>query len=161
MIREATNDDLAGILRIHNDAVLDTTAIWEETPRTIDEQREWCEARRAASLPVLVAIAGEAVAGFCSYGSFRARYGYRFTVESSVYVASEHRRKGVARRLMVALIDRARAQGLHAMVAGIEAQNTASISLHEQLGFTTAAHLHEVGFKFGRWLDLVLMERRL
>ena len=157
-IRDATDADLDGILRIYNDAVLTTTAVWDETSRSIEAQRQWFAAKQAAALPVLVAADGDQIAGFCSYGPFRAWYGYRFTVENLVYVAATHRGKGIAPLLLRALIDRARAQGMHRMVAGIEAENVVSIRLHESLGFTHAAHLHEVGFKFGRWLDLVLME---
>jgi phosphinothricin acetyltransferase len=160
-IRDATEADQSGILSIYNDAVLHTTAVWNETPRSWEDQREWFRSKQAQTLPVLVAARAEEIAGFCSYGPFRPWYGYRFTVENSIYVATSFRRQGLARQMLDALIDRARSQGLHMMVAGIEAQNAPSVHLHEQAGFTVAAHLHEVGFKFGRWLDLVLMERRL
>lgn len=160
-IRDALAADLPGILEIYNDAVLTTTAVWNETPRTSDEHAAWFKAKQEQGHPVLVAIEGDVVAGFASYGPFRAWQGYRFTVENSIYVARTHRRRGVAGRLLEALIDRARAQSLHAMVAGIEAENLESIRLHERAGFTVAGRLHEVGYKFGRWLDLVFMERRL
>ncbi len=160
-IRDTTDADQAGILTIYNDAVLHTTAVWNEASRSLEEQHEWFRSKQLQSLPVLVAVSGGEVAGFSSYGPFRPWYGYRFTVENSIYVAASFRRQGLARQMLDALIERARSQGLHMMVAGIEAQNAPSIRLHEQAGFTVAAHLHEVGFKFGRWLDLVLMERRL
>lgn len=160
-IRDARDSDMAGILEIYNDAVLTTTAVWDETPRSVDGQRQWLELKRTQSYPVLVAAQDDEVAGFCSYGPFRAWYGYRFSVENSIYVAGRYRRQGIARRLLDLLVERARQQGLHMMVAGIEAQNAASIKLHADAGYTVAGHVHEVGFKFGRWLDLVLMERRL
>jgi L-amino acid N-acyltransferase YncA len=160
-IRDAALSDQAGILEIYNHAVLTTTAVWNETPRTTEEQRQWFDAKAASSHPVLVAERDGRVVGFCSYGSFRPWYGYRFTVEGSIYVATEFHRQGIAKRLLAGLIERARAQGMHVIIAGIEAENIASIKLHEQAGYEVAARLHEVGFKFGRWLDLVLMERKV
>jgi phosphinothricin acetyltransferase len=164
-LRDARESDLAGILDIYNEAVLTTTAVWDETPRTMDGQRQWLELKRTQCYPVLVAApgneVGDAVAGFCSYGPFRAWQGYRFSVENSIYVAAPYRRQGIARRMLDALVERARQQGLHMIVAGIEAENAASIALHAHAGYAVAGHIHEVGFKFGRWLDLVLMERRL
>jgi L-amino acid N-acyltransferase len=160
-IRAARDEDLPAILAIHNDAVLTTTAVWDEAPRTLADQQQWLAAKRAAAFPVLVAVHAGDVAGYASYGPFRAWYGYRHTVENSVYVHAAHRRRGVAERLLEALIACAREQGLHVMIAGIEALNEASLRLHAKAGYVKAAHLHEVGFKFERWLDLVLMERRL
>ena len=160
-IRAAREEDVPAILAIHNEAVLTTTAVWDELPRTLAEQQQWLAAKRAAPFPVLVAECAGEVAGYASYGSFRAWYGYRHTVENSVYVHGAHRRRGVGERLLGALIERARAEGRHVLIAGIEAGNDASLRLHAKLGYTQAAHLHEVGFKFERWLDLVLMERRL
>jgi L-amino acid N-acyltransferase len=160
-IRDAIETDMVAVLDIYNDAVLTTTAVWNETPRTQDQQYEWFVAKRAQQHPVLVAVVDGDVAGFCSYGPFRAWYGYRYTVENSVYVSERHRGRGIAGRLLAALIERARAQGLHTMVAGIEARNEVSIRLHERAGFTRAGVLREVGYKFDRWLDLVFMERKL
>jgi phosphinothricin acetyltransferase len=160
-IRDAIEADLGAVLEIYNDAVLTTTAVWNETPRTETEQREWFAAKRTQQLPVLVAVADGVPAGFCSYGPFRPWYGYRYTVENSIYVSPRHRGRGIAGRLLSSLIARAQAQGLHLMVAGIEAQNDVSIRLHERAGFRHAGVLREVGYKFGRWLDLAFMERRL
>lgn len=160
-IRDAEDGDQSSILEIYNDAVLNTTAVWNEVPRTAQEQAQWFEAKQAQAYPVLVAVVDEVVAGFCSYGPFRPWYGYRFSVEGSIYVAAQYRRQGIARQLLAALIARAQLQELHAIIAGIEAGNAASIRLHEQAGYRIAGRLHEVGFKFGRWLDLVLMERLL
>ena len=160
-IRDAIETDMVAVLDIYNDAVLTTTAVWNETPRTQDQQYEWFVAKRAQQHPVLVAVVDGDVAGFCSYGPFRAWYGYRYTVENSIYVSERHRGRGIAGRLLAALIERARAQGLHTMVAGIEGRNEVSIRLHERAGFTRAGVLREVGYKFDRWLDLVFMERKL
>jgi phosphinothricin acetyltransferase len=161
LIREAEENDVRAMVAIHNDVVLTTTAVWNETPRTEAEQLEWLNTKRSQAFPVMVAVDGGELLGYCSYGQFRAWYGYRFTVENSIYVHREYRRRGIARELLHALIARARAQKLHVMIAGIEAENRASLQLHESVGFMKAAHLHEVGFKFNRWLDLVLMELRL
>jgi L-amino acid N-acyltransferase len=161
LIREARDEDLRPMLEIYNDAVRTTTAVWNETARSEQEQLEWLQTKRSQSFPVLIAQQQDQLLGFCTYGPFRAWYGYRFTVENSIYVHRDYRRRGIARELLTALITHARAQKLHVMIAGIEGENLASIQLHESVGFMRAAHLHEVGYKFNRWLDLVLMELRL
>jgi len=160
-VRDAVEADLPMLLEIYNDAVVATTAVWDDEPRTLDGQAQWFDAKRAQGHPVLVAVESERIAGFCSYGWFRPWHGYRYTVENSVYVHGSYRRCGVGRQMLSALIQRAAAQGMHAIIGGIEARNLASIRLHESLGYREAARLHEVGRKFDRWLDLVLMERRL
>lgn len=161
LIRDAGLPDQDGILEIYNEAVRNTTAVWNELARTQEEQAQWFAAKQAQDHPVLVAVIDERIAGFCSYGPFRAWYGYRFSVEGSIYVHTQYRRRGIAKALLAALIERAQAQGMHSLIAGIEATNEPSIRLHEQAGYRIAGHLHEVGFKFGRWLDLILMERLL
>lgn len=160
-IRTAGEADLPAILAIYNDAVEKTTAIWNETLSDLEGRRTWWRERTARGFPVLVAKAGSEVAGYASYGDFRPFQGYRFTVENSVYVREDLRGKGVAAALMAALIEKAQGQGLHVMLAGIEAGNIASIRLHEGCGFREVARMPEVGFKFGRWLDLVLMQKML
>ena len=161
IIRDARDADLPAILEIHNDAILTTTAIWDETPVDLANRQAWCAARRSAGYPVLVCEQDGALFGYASFGDFRAWSGYRHTVEHSVYVAREHRRRGAARLLIEALTARAEALGKHVMLGCIEAENAPSIALHAQLGFTIAGRLDEVGAKFGRWLDLILMQRRL
>lgn len=162
IVRDAAADDLPGILAIYNDAVAHTTAIWNDTPADLDNRRDWWRARVAGGHPVLVAVeeAG-AVLGYASYGPFRPFDGYRQTVEHSVYVAEAARRRGVATALLAALEERARAAGMHAMIGGIAAENAASIALHQTLGFTETGRLPEVGRKFGRWLDLVFLQKIL
>jgi L-amino acid N-acyltransferase YncA len=173
LIRDADHHDLPGILEIHNEAVLNTTAIWDEETVDVEDRREWLEARHRAGYPVLVAVySGEAsddddaesdgrVAGYASYGVWRAKSGYRYTVENSVYVHVDHHRKGIASQLMAELIERARAGSVHVMVASIESGNTTSIALHERFGFRTVAVMPEVGMKFGRWLDMTFMQLTL
>ena len=160
-IRDAVEADLPGILDIYNDAVANTTAIWNEAVVDLENRRAWFAARRERGFPVLVALAGRQVIGYASYGDWRAFDGYRHTVEHSVYVRGDSRGTGTGKRLLKALIDRASFNGVHVMIAGIEAENTASIKLHEKLGFRVVGRFSEVGIKFGRWLDLTCMELKV
>jgi len=159
LIRDALEADLPGILAIYNDAVLHSTAIWNETLVDIDNRRAWLNERTAAGFPVLVAAnAGGEVLGYASYGTWRSIEGFRHTVEHSVYVRADQHGQGLGQALLLALIERARAAGLHVLVAAIEAQNLASIRLHTRLGFVTSGQMPQVGRKFGRWLDLTFMQ---
>lgn len=159
-IRAATPADLPAILDIHNEAIENTTAIWDETPVELDDRVRWYEDRVAAGHPVLVADVHGAVAGYASYGTFRPRESYRHTVENAVYVHRDHRRRGIARELMVSLLGQACDDAdVHVVLAVIEAGNTVSVELHEDLGFEQVGRLDEVGHKFGRWLDLVILRR--
>jgi phosphinothricin acetyltransferase len=160
-VRDATEADLPAILAIYNDAVVDTTAIWNDSLADLANRKAWWEARLKLGYPVLVADEGGRVLGYASFGDFRAFDGYRFTVEHSVYVTAAARRRGIASALVTALVGEARALGKHVMIAGIAADNDASIALHARLGFVETGRMPEVGFKFGRWLDLVLMQKRL
>ncbi|MCA1444078.1 N-acetyltransferase [Ensifer sp. IC4062] len=161
-IREAADGDLAAIRDIYNDAVANTTAIWNETLVDVANRAAWLKARKSAGFPVLVAVSDAAeVIGYASFGEWRAFDGYRHTVEHSVYVRSDRRGGGIGRALMVALIERAEALGKHVMVAGIESSNLPSIRLHKRLGFEQTGHMKEVGAKFGRWLDLTFMQLTL
>jgi L-amino acid N-acyltransferase len=161
LLRDAVEADLAAIRDIYNHAVAHTTAIWNEALVDVDNRRQWWHARTAKAYPVLVAERDGRVAGYASYGDWRAFEGYRHTVEHSVYVGEEFRGFGIGEQLMRALIGRAAAGNIHVMIAGIEAQNAASIRLHEKLGFRTVGRFSEVGTKFGRWLDLTCMELRV
>ena len=160
-IRDATQADLAAMLAIYNHAVAHTTASYDYTPRSMERQQAWFAAKQEGKLPVLVAQCGDEVAGFASYGPFRAWEGYRFTVEHSVYVDEAFRRRGIASALVQELLERAQAARLHLMVAGIDAANTGSIALHRRLGFEDAGVLREAGYKFERWLDLAFMTRKI
>jgi len=161
IIRAARDDDLPAITAIYNDAVVNTTAIWNDTVVDVDDRRAWHAARIGLGYPVLVAEAEGAVAAYGTFGDFRAFDGYRHTVEHSVYVAPAARRRGLASALVLALAGRAAALGKHVMVAGIAADNAGSIALHARLGFVETGRMPEVGRKFGRWLDLVLMQKTL
>lgn len=161
-LREATEADAEGIAGIYNDAVAHTTAIWNDVVVDAANRVTWMRERQARGYPVLVAVDGAgSVLGYASFGDWRAFDGYRHTVEHSVYVHPRQRGGGIGRELMQALIARARAQGKHVMVAGIEAGNLPSLRLHTQLGFVETARMPEVGMKFGRWLDLVFLQLRL
>jgi L-amino acid N-acyltransferase len=162
IIQDATADDLPAILAIYNDAVLNTTAIWNETQVDLDNRLAWLNERRAAGFPVLVAHdATGSVVGYASYGTWRSIEGFRHTVEHSVYVRSDQRGQGLGPLLMQALIARAQQAGLHVMVAAIESGNSTSIRLHERLGFVTSGQMPQVGRKFERWLDLTFMQLTL
>jgi phosphinothricin acetyltransferase len=160
-IRDATEADLPRILEITNEAIANTTAVWSLAPATLETRKTWLLDRRGRGFPVLVADRHGAVLGFASYGDFRPWDGYQHTVEHSLYVHPEAQGRGMGRALLAALVGRAEAQGKHAMVAGIEAGNAASIALHRRAGFEEAGLLRKVGRKFGRWLDLLFMQKLL
>jgi len=152
---------LPGILAIYNHAVEHSTAIWNDQLVDLENRRTWWRGRVDPGLPVLVAVTDDEVLGYASYGPFRPFDGYRLTVEHSVYVAEHARRRGVANALLAALIERARAAGMHVMLGGVAADNQASLTLHEKFGFVETVRMPEVGHKFGRFLDLVFMQKRL
>ena len=142
MIRDATEHDLPAIRAIYNDAVLNTTAIWNEQPVDLANRQAWFSARQAQGYPILVAVENNEVTGYASFGDWRPFEGFRYSVEHSVYVRSDQRGKGLGPHLMAALIERARTDGKHVMVAAIESGNLASIRLHERLGFITTGQIY-------------------
>lgn len=157
-IRTATKGDLPAILEIYNQVLLTSTAIYDDQPSSLEERLDWFEGRVQQGFPVLVAEEGGAVVGFASYGPWRGRWGYRFTVEHSVHVDARHRGAGVGGALLAALIELAKEAGLHVMVGGIDAENLNSIRFHARFGFEQVGHAKEVARKFDRWLDLVTMQ---
>lgn len=158
-IKSATYDDLPGILEIYNEAVLNTTATYDYEPRTLEHRTAWYEDHVKNNYPVFVAQnEGGRIVGWSALNPFHARMGYRFTTENSVYVAADMRGRGIGKLLMPPLIDGARERGLHAILGAIDATNEVSIRLHASFGFEKVAYLKQVGFKFGRWLDVVYME---
>jgi len=157
---QCTREQHAGaILRLLNDAILNTTALYDYRPRSPESISAWFDGKAEGNFPVL-GMQGEsgALLGFASYSAFRPHAAYKYTVEHSVYVDADHRRRGVAAALMQALISAARQQEYHVMVGGIDASNEASIGLHEKLGFTHVGTLRHAGFKFERWLDLAFYQ---
>jgi len=160
-IRDAREADLPAILAITNDAVRNTTAVWNETPTTLEARAAWLRERRAQGYAVIVVEEARKVAGFASLGPFRPFEGYARTTELSIYVDRDHRGRGHGSALLAALVERAKALGMHVIVAGIAGDNEESIRLHQRHGFAEVGRMPEVGRKFGRWLDLVLMQRVL
>ena len=161
ILRDATPADLPAILAIYNHAVAETTAIWNETLVDLDNRKAWFELRQSRGFPILVAEVEGKIAGYASYGDWRPFDGFRHSVEHSVYVEKDHYGQGLGKALMSTLIERARASNIHVMIAAIEAGNTGSIALHTSLGFRLVGTHLEVGMKFGRWLDLTMMELKL
>jgi len=150
------------ILAILNDAIVTSTALFDYKPRAPEAMVEWFRAKEARQYPVIGAVDdADTLLGFASYGPFRNWPAYKYTIEHSVYVHRDHRRKGIARALLRRLIAAAEEQSYHVMIGGIEAANAASIALHLELGFAFAGRIHHAGFKFGRWLDLDFYELRL
>jgi phosphinothricin acetyltransferase len=160
-VRDATEEDLPGILAIYNDVIATSTAIYTESPVTLADRAEWMRARREQGYPVLVTEDETGITGYGSFGDFRAWPGYRHTVEHSVHVRADRRAHGIGAAIVAELLRRAASMRKHVMIAGIDADNIASLRLHERLGFEKVAHFREVGWKFGRWLDLVFLQRRL
>jgi len=147
------------ILSILNEAILNSTALYDYKPRTMESMATWFAAKRQGNYPVIGAVSehGELM-GFASYGVFRAWPAYKYSVEHSVYVAALHRGKGIGKRLLQQLIEEARKQDYHVLIGAIDAKNSVSISLHQSLGFQHAGTVRQVGFKFGQWLDLDLYQ---
>lgn len=149
----------AAILDILNDAIVHSTALYDYQPRQMQNMVTWFEAKRAGKFPVIgIEDAQGTLLAFGSYGAFRAFPAYKYTVEHSVYVHKGHRGHGLGAQIMQALLSAAKAQDVHAMVGAIDASNAGSIALHERLGFKHVGTLPQVGFKFGRWLDLAFYQ---
>jgi phosphinothricin acetyltransferase len=157
----ADESDLEGITAIYNDVIARSTAIFSDDPVSVENRRVWLAERQARGFPVLVAREDGEVLGFGSFGDFRAWPGYRTTVEHSVHVAEGQRRRGIGAQLVAALIDEARALGMHVMIAGVVSTNEASLALHRRLGFVEVGRLPEVARKFDEWLELVLLQLAL
>jgi phosphinothricin acetyltransferase len=161
-VRPATRADVPAILDIYNDAVLNTTASADYEPRSLQSRYDWFDEHKLDGYPIFVATneAGEVV-GWSSLSRYKERIGYRYTTENSIYIHPQWRGKGIGKLLMPPLIEGARTMGLHAIVAGISADNTASMNLHALFGFVEVAHYKETIYKFGQWLDVVYMEKLL
>jgi len=156
--------DAVAINALYNATVATTTVQWTEHLESVTTRQAWVEKHLDAGNPVLVAEIDYEVIGFASYDDFRDSTkwpGYRFTVEHTIHVDAEHQGAGVGRDLLRSLIERAGAAGKHVMIGAIDGANAGSIRFHAREGFVEVARLPEVGFKFGRWLDLVLMQRVL
>lgn len=160
-ILPATRPHLPGILTIVNHNIVHSTALYDYDIKPQDYIETWFTDKQNAGWPVIVAVENGEVTGYGTYGPFRFKDGYKFTVEHSVYVAEGHSGKGIGGQLLEELIRLATIQGYHTMIGGIDAGNAGSIAFHKKYGFTEAGLLKETGFKFGRWLDLLFMQKML
>ena len=158
IIRHATENDLPQILEIYNEIILNTTAVYYYEPHTLEMRKEWFEGRMKEGFPVFVAEEDGKVLGMSSIGPFRVPTAYKFSVENTVHVAASARGKGIGKLLMPPIIDAAKEMKMHAIIAGIDATNEVSLHLHKNFGFEEVAHFKQVGYKFGRWLDLKFLE---
>jgi L-amino acid N-acyltransferase len=159
-IRPATESDLAPINAIYNHYVAHSTCTYQEEPETIESRDQWFR-QHGEQHPVIVAQSDSKVVGWGSLSPYHRRSAYRRTVENSVYVHHQQHRRGIGSMLLEDLIFRARQAGHHAIIAGIDAEQTTSVALHAKFKFEKVGHLRQVGFKFGRWLDVIYMERIL
>ena len=147
------------ILDIFNDAILNTTALYDYKPWTMETMKVWFATKEQHNFPVIGIVNDEnRLMGFGSYGQFRLRPAYKYTVENSVYVHPDHRGKGLGKLLLQEIIKHAIAQDYHAIIGVIDATNKVSIGLHRQLGFEEVGTFKQVGFKFDQWLDAVFMQ---
>jgi phosphinothricin acetyltransferase len=159
-LRLATLDDADAIRAIYNTEVTTSTVTFDLVPRTLDEQRAWLTARSGAHA-VVVAVEGGDVIGFASLSPYRDRPAYSTSVEDSVYVRHDAQGRGVGRDLLTKLLEVATAHGFHAVFGRIVGGHEASIALHRRLGFEVVGTEREVGRKFGRWLDVVVVQKLL
>jgi L-amino acid N-acyltransferase len=158
MLRKAVGSDLPGILDIYNDAIMNTTAVYSYEPQTLDNRLEWFRNKQEHGLPIIVIEDEGQIRGFATYGPFRPWAAYKYTIEHSVYVHKEYRRKGAGKLLLREIINLAEANGYATLIAGIDATNQASIALHQILGFSYSGTIRRAGYKFGRWLDLTFYQ---
>jgi len=160
-IRAASSDDAEAIAAIYGHHVLHGTASFDEVPPTVEFWRDKIAGIVAKGWPFLVATEGDAVVGYCYATQFRDRPAYAFTCENSIYVDPDRIGRGIGRALLQALIERSAAADFRTMIAVIGGAEPASVRLHSSCGFAEVGRLRAVGFKFGRWLDSVYMQRSL
>ena len=158
IIREYQKSDAAAILDIINYNILNATALYDYTIRSLEQQESILESKIQSGFPVIVAENNGEVVGFGMYSEFRFREAYKFTVEHSVYVNQTNQGLGIGKLILTELIQLAKKQGLHTMIGVIDAENQNSIDFHHQFGFKTVGIIKESGFKFGRWLDSVFVQ---
>lgn len=160
-IATATTEDLEAILAIVNYEIAHTTAIYDEIARSMEQQKAIFFDKQKNNFPLLVAKENNKVIGFATYGTFRPKSAYRFTVEHSVYVKHNNHGKGIGKKLLLELMQQAKSQNIHTMIGVIDAENKNSILFHEKMGFKIVGRLDETGFKFGRWLHSIILQRML
>ncbi|HEY2727495.1 MAG TPA: GNAT family N-acetyltransferase [Parafilimonas sp.] len=160
-IRTATESDLQQTLNIYNEIIANSTAIFQYESQTLEMRKAWFAEKQEKNFPVFIAEENNTVVGFSTFGQFRNWQAYKYSVENSVYVKADCRGKGIGKLLLQPLIDAAKEMQLHTIIAGIVADNEASIALHKQFGFVEAAHFKQVGYKFDKWLDLKFLQLML
>lgn len=160
-IRQAVLQDIPIITNIYNDAVKNTTAIWNNDVVTQENRKQWLLTKQQQGYPVLVICKNDSVMGYATFGSWRNFDGYQFTVEHSIYIHTDYQKIGLGHKLLIALIEEAKRLNKRVMVAGIESKNLGSIRLHQKLGFEEVGVFKEVGYKFDQWLDLTCLELNL
>ncbi|MFJ8235714.1 GNAT family N-acetyltransferase [Ureibacillus sp. NPDC094379] len=161
MIREATPKDLLDILVIYNDAILHTTAVYTYKAQTLESRQIWYEQKKEEGYPILVFELDEKVVGFATFGPFRAWPAYKYSIEHSIYVDKNYRKKGIGTALLKELIAIAKEREYMTLIAGIDAQNEKSIDMHKNFGFVYSGTIKKAGFKFNRWLDLAFYQLEL
>ena len=160
-IRLATENDIPAILEIFNDALVNTTAVYSYEKATLEEQLEWFRHKTEAGIPVLIAEDDQGCLGYVTYGPFRIRPAYKYTVELSIYVDKRARNQGVGKALMVKILKVCEAKELKTLICGIDSENKASIALCQKFGFTHSGSMKKVGYKFNHWLDLEFYQLQL
>jgi phosphinothricin acetyltransferase len=160
-IRDYQIQDCKAIIEIINDAILNSTALYDYNIRTLNTQEAIFEEKLQKGFPVIVAESNNEVVGFGYYSEFRFREAYKFTVEHSVYANKNCIGKGIGKLLLNELIERAKKQNLHTMIGVIDSENTNSIDFHKKFGFEEVGFIKESGFKFDRWLHSVLVQKML
>ena len=158
VIRDGVEEDLGAILDIVNYSILNSTANYNYDVSTYEAQKLWFDDRKRKGFPIIVAVnTDNEVIGYASYGTFREKKGYQFTIEHSVYVRNDNVKQGIGKKLLSELIIRAKCGGYHNMIGVIDATNEGSIQFHKNFGFNVVGNIKEVGYKFDRWLDAVIM----
>ncbi|MEN2281912.1 N-acetyltransferase family protein [Algoriphagus sp. SE2] len=161
IIRLATEKDLNAILEINNYEILHSTINYDYSPKTIAFQKNWFREKTEKGLPVIVLSVDKQVLGFATYGTFRPKPAYQYTIEHSIYLHQHARGKGFGKQLMIELIRLAKKNGYHLMVGGIDSNNLDSLEFHKRLGFQEIGRFKEVGRKFDKWLDLIFVQLSL
>ena len=160
-IRPYTAEDTELILAIINFNIINSSALYDYHPRSLEQQITIFDEKLKKGFPIIVATLDNVVIGFGYYSEFRFRDAYRFTVEHSVYVANDYHSKGIGKLLMEKLIVLAKEQKLHTMVAVIDSENQSSVTFHEKFGFETVGLIKDSGYKFDRWLHSQIMQLML
>lgn len=161
IIRMAEERDLSAVVNIYNEILSTSTAIYRDEETMLEERKQWWQSQQQKGYPLLIVEEEDQVLGFASYSDFRPWPGYRYTVEGSIHLRPDARRHGTGTMLLHEIIAHARAAGKHMLIAGVDAENLPSRRFMEKIGAEQTAHLKEVGFKFGRYLDLLLYQIRL